>query len=256
MVEESDRDWLRRRVPGLTVESERVCGSLRVEATYNAEMGRFLALGTGVENTVGGVALSGDFVIEIRPRRDRTLSRLPALRVKSVEPIPERHFSQTDKTGCLCSPFEEDEFLVPEFQFRKYFDELVVPFLYGQQFYSEHGYWPWSEYAHGATGLLESYARVRDPNKARDCLEKLASVSNWANVRAILAQRTRIKGHTPCFCQKADFMRRCHPAALKGLRMLRNDASEQDLPLPSASSRGFAPGITFSNDRIPDSGSL
>ncbi len=234
MVEQNDRDWLRWRFPGLTAESECVWGSLRVEATYNAETGRFLALGPDVDNTVGGVALSGDFAIEIRQRRDRTLSRLPALRVRGVEPIPERHFSQTDKTACLCSPLEEDEFLIPAFLFRKYSEELAIPFLYGQLFYSEHGYWPWSEYAHGATGLLESYARVRDPSKAKECIEKLASNSNWPNIRAVLAQRTRIRGHTLCFCPKKHLMRRCHPAALAGIRVLRNDAIGQYLSLPSA----------------------
>lgn len=224
----------------------RVGFALRVEATYNAATGRFLALGGDVENTVGGVALSGDFTIEIRQRRDRTLSRLPALRVQDVEPVPERHFSQTDKTACLCSPFEEDEFLIPAFQFRRYFEELVVPFLYGQLFHSKHGYWPWSEYAHGATGLLESYARVRDPSKAKDCIEKLASDANWPNIRAVLAQRTRINGHVRCFCSKKDFMRRCHPAALKGLRMLRNDASAQGLSLPSILQIGRArPGSIY-----------
>jgi len=224
-----------------------VWGSLRVEATYNAETNRFLALGADVENKVGGVALSGDFAIVIRQIRDRTLSRLPALRVKGVEPISERHFSQTDKTACLCSPLEEDEFLIPEFQFRKYFEELVIPFLYGQLFYSEHGYWPWSEYAHGATGILESYARVRDSSKAKDCIGKLASDSNWPNVRAVLAQRTRINGHVRCFCSKKNFMRRCHPAALKGLRMLRNEVAKQDISLPliSLASRCPARGSTL-----------
>lgn len=245
MVEENDRDWLRRRFPGLTANSERVWGSLRVEATYNAQIGRFLALGTGVENTVGGIVLSGDFPIEIRQRTDRTLSRLPALRVKHVELIPERHFSQTDKTACLCSPLEEGEFLIPEFQFRKYFEELIIPFLYGQLFYSEHGYWPWTEYAHGATGILESYARVGDPSKAKDCIEKLACDSNWHDIRAILAQRTRINGHARCFCANKSFMRRCHPAALRGLRMLRNDASKQGLSLPLISSRGSTRSVSF-----------
>lgn len=100
MVGENDRDWLHRRYPGLAAESERAWGALRVEATYNAETGRFLVLGAGVQNTVGGVALSGDFSIEIRHRRDRTLSRLPALRVKGVEPIPGKAF-QPDRQDSL-----------------------------------------------------------------------------------------------------------------------------------------------------------
>jgi hypothetical protein len=244
MVEENDRDWLRVRFPRLTAESERVWGSLRVEATYNAETDRFLMLGTDVENTVGGIALSEDFAIEIRQRRDRTVSRLPALRVKDVALIPERHFNQTDKTACLCSPFEEYDFLIPKFQFRKYFEELLIPFLYGQLFYSKHAYWPWSEYAHGATGLLESYARIRDASKAKECLMKLESDVNWPNIRTLLAQRTRIKGHARCFCLNNDFMRRCHPVALKGIRMLRNDASNQDLSLPLISPREPVRSVT------------
>jgi hypothetical protein len=107
-----------------------------------------------------------------------------------------------------------------------------MPFLDGQLFYSERGYWPWAEYPHGSTGLLESYFRVRDPAKAEDCLKKLALDSSWPYVRAVLLQRSSIKGHTRCSCPKRDFMRRCHPTALEGIRLLRHDVKTQNLQLP------------------------
>src|ERR1700727_2238404 len=48
------------------------------------------------------------------------------------------------------------------FQIRAFLEQLVIPFLYGQVFYSSKNRWPWAEYAHGATGILEAYSKTRD----------------------------------------------------------------------------------------------
>jgi hypothetical protein len=52
----------------------------------------------------------------------------------------------------LDRPLEEDDFLDPEFQFRLFLERLVIPFLYGQAFYSANGRWPWIEYDNGELG--------------------------------------------------------------------------------------------------------
>jgi hypothetical protein len=232
LLEDGDRQWVARRYPGLTVDGDSVRGTVEINATYNAKADRFQILRDGVEDTVGGLRLAGGFSIEIRVRSDVVYSRLPALYVRGMEATADRHFSQQDKSACLCSPLEEDDFLLPNLNFQKFFEELVVPFLYGQLFYSKEGYWPWTEYAHGATGLLESYLRVGDPAKAQTCLSKLALDVNWPRIRSALMQRGPIKGHTPCFCPKMDFIRRCHPDAWKGIRELRDHIESQSIPVP------------------------
>jgi hypothetical protein len=137
-----------------------------------------------------------------------------------MEPTSERHFSG-DRTACLCSPFDEDEFLQPEFQFSTFLEQLIIPFLYGQIFYDAEGHWPWSEYAHGATGILEAYSEVPDQTKTEECLGMLTKYPSWASIKLTLSQKPYIKGHTPCFCGSGDHFIRCHPKALEGARRLQ-----------------------------------
>ena len=98
----------------------------------------------------------------------------------------------------------------------------MIPFLYGQSFYSEHRRWPWKEYAHNATGLLESFddSNINGEDEVQSFVYLLAGDRDaWPQIRAAL-QRDVVKGHTACFCPKRDHIRRCHPKALDGLRRL------------------------------------
>jgi hypothetical protein len=173
MLKREDEAWLHKAHPRLIASADGVAGYIAVNATYNSDSGRFLILTDGMVDAVGGTALSGDFEIAIRERSDKSISALPSLHVKDVEPISARHFGQCDKSACLCSPFEEVEFLKPEFNFRVFVEQLVVPFLYGQIFYSAHQHWPWPDYSHGATGLLESYAKSLSRVSVEECLRQL-----------------------------------------------------------------------------------
>jgi hypothetical protein len=223
MLNENVKQWLRERHPALIPAGGAVAGTIEFTASYNRESNRFLILGDGVTKQTGGIALSGAFEIRIEERTDKSVSRLPALHVEGVDATPGRHFNQQDKSACLCSPFDEDEFLQPDLQFRSFIEQLVMPFLYGQMFYSSHGHWPWAEYAHGATGILEAYCKVCAQNRAEECLQKLRQDVSWPRIQAALRQRPYIKGHTPCFCSKMDQIRRCHPMALEGALRLQQD---------------------------------
>lgn len=223
MLKESDEEWLRSKHPALIPACDAVTGTIDFRASYNHETNRFLILGDQVAGQAGGVALSGVFQIRIEERRDKSTSQLPTLYVQGVDPTPERHFNRGDESACLCSPLEEVEFLQPEFQFRVFLEQLVIPFLYGQLFFSSKGNWPWTEYAHGATGILEAYSKIPERNRAEECLGQLARDMSWPRIRSALRQQPHIKGHTPCFCTKMDQIRRCHPDALEGVRRLQQD---------------------------------
>jgi hypothetical protein len=223
MLNEGDERWLRDNVPGLIATGDTVAGTIEFKASYDSQEHRFVILGGQPSQELAGQVLSGTFQVRIQNRTDKSTSQLPALYVEAIEPTPDRHFGQCDNSACLCSPFDEREFLQPELQFRRFLEELVIPFLYGQVFYSSNGHWPWPEYAHGATGILEAYSKIPERSRAEECLSQLARDMNWPRIRSALQQQPHIKGHTPCFCTKMDQIRRCHPDALEGVRRLQQD---------------------------------
>jgi hypothetical protein len=233
MLTKENEGWLLETYPGLVRFALGVTGTIKFDGTYNSQTGLFQILRGSVADTVGGARLAGSFAIRIEDRKDTTVSSLPALYVEGVDATADRHFGQHDKSACLCSPLEEAEFREPEFQFRSFLERLVIPFLYGQAFYSDNRRWPWPEYAHGATGLLESYSEMSDRSRAADCLARLAKFTDvWPRIRAALRQKPYVKGHTPCFCPRGNPIRRCHPSALRGALQLQQDLRAQTIPIP------------------------
>jgi hypothetical protein len=231
MLHKADERWVLEAYPGLVQTDGGVAGSIEFEASYDVSRDLFQILEAHSPVKGDGSALTCRFEIRIEERRVKSFSELPALYVGGVDPTPDRHFGG-DKSACLCSSLEEGEFLAPDLQFRSYLERLIIPFLYGQTFYSLNGRWPWSEYAHYATGLLESYARYPDRAKTESLLQSLTQYRDiWPAIRAALLQRNYVKGHTPCFCEKKDQIRRCHPDALRGLQRLWRDVRELNLPI-------------------------
>lgn len=232
MLKEDDEQWLRYNHPALIPAGQVIAGTIKFSASYNEQRNTFLILSHGVADPEGAVALSGTFQIRIEERTDKSISRLPALYVEGIDTTPERHINQRDKSACLCSPFDEEDFLQPELQFRGFLEQLVIPFLYGQVFYSSKRHWPWTEYSHGAAGILEAYSKIRDRNRAEECLRVLAQDTSWSKIQAALRQKPYTKGHTLCFCPKMDQIRRCHPGALEGVLRLQQDMRALGIPIP------------------------
>jgi len=233
MLTDQDKIWLSQKYRGLVVGKGKISGEIEFTATYNEQSGRFLQIVDGVDDNVGGVRLSGRFNIRIEERKDTLFSKLPALFVEGLDYIPDRHFNQTDFSGCICNFLEEDEFLQPRFEFQKYLEKLVIPFLYGQLFFTREKRWPWPEYAHGGVGLLEAYSKNPTPTKADECLRKISRETPlWLIVKPLLLQKSNIGGHTLCPCLRRDQMRRCHSNALKGLRSLKEIIKVHNISLP------------------------
>jgi len=229
MIGKEDENWLGDHYPELHVTKDGVSGTIEFRATYDQDADYFVVLPRGQVGNVSGAVLSCKYDIEIVDRPTRATSELPALYVVGLPAVGERHF-ESNGVACLCSPFEEEEFLQPTFQLRPYFEKLVIPYLYAQEFVTRYGRWPWGEYAHGATGLLQSYANIALDETGR-CLGKLATTNDWNKVKALL-QQNRIGGHTPCLCPKGDHFRRCHKRAWEGLQRLHQAIREQGLALP------------------------
>lgn len=221
MLSESDEKWLRNNYPALIASGDTVAGTIEFKASYDSQEHRFFILAGQPDEEIGGRVLSGTFQIRIQERTHKSTSQLPALYVEGIDPIADRHFSQSDNSACLCSPFDEREFLQPELQFRAFLERLVIPFLYGQVFYSSKRRWPWADYAHGAVGILEAYSKIEDQNCAVECIRLLAQYMNWPRIRSALRQQPYVKGHTTCFCERKLQLRRCHPRALAGALRLQ-----------------------------------
>jgi len=231
MLKLEDEVWLSKAYPGLVPTDTSVAGQIMFEAAYDAQRHLFTILDENTSDDISGLVLAGAFGIRIEERTVKAFSSLPALFVQDIEPTENRHFGG-DKTACLCSSLEEDEFLTPDFQFRGFLERLVIPFLYGQLFFSAEGRWPWSEYAHYATGLLESYGKFPDPSKAEELIQKIMKYDlSWPAVRSALRQKGYIKGHMACFCSKKDQIRRCHPNALRGIQHLQRDIKARKIPI-------------------------
>jgi hypothetical protein len=231
MLKKSDEEWLRSNYQTLIPTDDAVTGIIEFTASYNRDTNRFVVLGDQITDDNGAVTLSGNFEVRIEERRDKSISQLPALHVERLEPIPERHFNQKDNSACLCSPLEEREFLQPELQFRVFLEQLVIPFLYGQVFYSSKGRWPWAEYAHGAAGILEAYSKIDDQDRAEECIRLLAQDVNWPRIRSALRQQPYVKGRSPCFCAKRVQIIRCHPRAFAGALRLQKHLRALKIPV-------------------------
>lgn len=236
MLTEQDKKWLHVNYHNLThSEDGGISGTVAFRAAYNKEIDRFLILGDNIKNTIGGLELGGEFTIKITETKDAGLSQLPSLYIEGVDPAIDRHINQTtgDRRACLCSPLVEDQYLVPVFNFKVYFETLVIPFLYGQLFYDKEKRWPWKDLSHGSIGILESYLKIIGADKAKECLEKLLrDTKNWKHIKMLLAQKSPIKGHALCFCLSGSKVRNCHIDAWKGAEKLRHDIKNQSLTIP------------------------
>jgi len=232
VLSKTDEHWLSEAHPGVHLTDSGVAGEVKFTASYDSESNLFSILDEGLPDDGSGMVLTCKFGIRIESRIETTFSALPALFVEGTESLPDLHFG-ADKSACLCSLLEEDEFLLPEFQFKAFFERLVIPFLYYQAFHSIYGRWPWPEYAHFATGLLESYGKHPVPAKIPELLRTLVKYRDaWIAIRAALMRPEYVKGHTQCFCSEKDQIRRCHPSALRGVNLLREDIKAAKIVIP------------------------
>ncbi len=232
MVSANDMEWLGTRYPTLIpTTSGGVSGSVEFSATYNRQKDVFQVLYRGDEDVTGGLLLTGTFDISIeeRNKEQNSASRLPALRITGFTQNADRHISPDD-SACLCSPFVEKDFYVPNFEFRAYFEQLIIPFLYGQLYYEKNNKWPWDHYSHGTIGILEAYNPASNRSDVEECLKQLRrDPATWARIRAILRQHNVASDSTPCICKLHHRMGHCHSRALRGLQQLRHDLRSMDI---------------------------
>jgi hypothetical protein len=220
--------------PGLLVSGDRtdITGQITITAAYDSEFNKFLNLTDGKVNTIGGLVLSGSFEISIRKKIDTPQRSLPAMLIlnKGFEIIEDRHFNKVDSSACLCGPIEEATFIEKGYSFQSFFEEFIVPFLYGQLYFDQYKAWPWEEYGHGTIGTLESYRNANDETKTDRCLVFLKrDTRNWNYLKKLLLQKKNIGGHTLCICGSNQIIRKCHHLAWQGIILLKNNIKTKDI---------------------------
>lgn len=222
MLPNSEESWLTSFYPELKREIGGFRGRVCFGASYNAGTKMFQILYPGDADVVGGQRLEGVYEVAITEEPGEP-SSLPRLTITGLGRDPRRHIGD-DGVACLCSPFVEDDYLKPSFSIRTFIEELVVPFLYGQTFFGLQGGWPWVGYAHGITGLLESYKPSSSRERLDRCLKTLKHQgAGWRSLAKILSQRNPPSANTPCTCDRHHRIGHCHPSALHGMLLLRED---------------------------------
>ena len=123
-------------------------------------------------------------------------------------------------TACLCSRAESAKFYPPGAGLIHFIDQLVVPFLVGQFFYTAHGRWPGPEREHGWPGILQAY-------------ESLLGTRDVKVVTRFLQHRLlkkRPKGHGVCPCGSGRKLRDCHAEKMWALwNSVSQDNAAHDL---------------------------
>jgi hypothetical protein len=214
MISQSEKQWLKDKLPTLVVSSDgtEVSGELPFTAVYDADVG-FTWLIDPCQ-TAPGEQLSATY--KIRVQQSKSADDVPALKVEddTIEKILDRHF-YISGNACLCGPVEKYEFLSSGYSFIKFLQKLVIPFLYAQTYFDKHHKWPWGEYSHGVTGIFESYSRgIKSREHLDVCLVQLRKIKDkWPRIKSILAGRERLVETSKCFCGSLKQIRKCHPVA-------------------------------------------
>lgn len=229
MLSKQDITYLNAVFDSLEIseDQKKITGVLTFDAVYDPSKAgnSFTIIGPDDGKKYTGTRLRGSFNVSIE--MGWFPSGLPKLVI--LENIPKearRHF-YTDESAlvaCVCGPVKELRFM-KRFNVKDYVETLVIPFLYGQLYFDNvKKEWPWKEYSHNTPGILESYHRDNGTDVLSDFVERLKlQGKDWVRLETILYGRKQPKGHTPCFCSKGDFIRRCHPEAWEGVKKLYAD---------------------------------
>lgn len=133
---------------------------------------------------------------------------LPVLvcRDPAIPSVSDRHINWDD-TACLCARAESKKYYPPGSGLVHFLENLVVPFLTAQFYFTAHGSWPWPERGHGAKGILEAY-------------DGILGTSDGHVIASFLQSRLfkkRPGGHTSCPCGSGLTLRHCHAAEMWAL---------------------------------------
>lgn len=120
--------------------------------------------------------------------------------------IPEDHHCFTNGSFCLGSTVEVR--LAARQGLVCFFDQLVLPYLYGFAHFESFGEMPFGERSHGQAGLIEAYEDLHDLHGEMMVTRFLWLCSIWPHKSA----------QQPCFCGSNKRLVDCHHAEIRSAR--------------------------------------
>lgn len=229
-----DKNWLASAYPKLKIYQNK--GITEIAGPLSFSMS-FLEEGKYVINPKPdyeeGLKIEDEYQIRIElrgsdvsnlPQVYETGSRINNLVERNKKKLEDLHVN-LNGAACLCIKPEEIENLPNGFNLKDFFNNSVIPFFYAQSYFEKNGTWPWGEYGHGITGLIEWYRDQRHfiGTDANIFLSDMKKCKEWPLYEEKLRLKRGLKGHHECYCGSKKKFRDCHKKVLEGLWKLRND---------------------------------
>ena len=122
--------------------------------------------------------------------------------------IPRDFHTNEDGSLCLGAPARQKLALGKHGTILDYFDQLVIPYLYGHSYFEKHREMPFGELEHGVAGLLHEYT-------------KLFGISTEKPVPGLIrltAMKKRVANKHQCPCGSGRRLGKCHNRQVNALR--------------------------------------
>lgn len=238
-IKENEKKWLRANYPTLKINKDRsgytkVTGLLKFDMVLYPDDGSYV-IKPNPKHLTQGQRIQDEYQIEIifknsehsdLPQVYEKGGRIASVAANQRRKLEDLHINQgLNGVACLCANIEEANWLPNGFNLQDFFNNLVIPFFYGQHYFEKNGVWPWKEFSHGLVGLLESYLKQENITKEKieEFLSRLRKRQDWQSFQICLSSQKKIKGHHICLCGRPEKFRNCHNDALHGLWKLKED---------------------------------
>lgn len=234
-IKHEDNLWLAANQPGLNfcVGQDGILeliGDLNFRMLYKSDKTGYI-INPKVEELLLGELIEDSYKIRIRfekwehsnlPQVFETDERIKKSWEKWEKGKEDLHI-HGNGACCLCIKIAEREYLPNGFNFPDFFNNLIIPFFFGQSYFGKKGNWPWYEWRHGYYAAFDWYYR-NDKLSEEDIAEFvdfLKSHEKWDKTVELLCNG-HIKGDGSCICRGKKIVR-CDKSVLPALwKMKRN----------------------------------
>jgi len=239
-IKKNDRKYLQAHYPDLELHAKdrksiKIIGNLRFSMIFSGEGKPYVI--NPPANYTDGIKINDKYKIKIELQGSE-FSNLPQVyecddRIKKVAEkrklkLEDLHINPSG-AACLCVQQEELANFPNGFNFKDFFNNLIIPFFYAQSYFEKNNTWPWGQYSHGVWGLIESYLYQENITKqtVENFLERLKKYSReWQLLYQWLSPKYKVKGHHQCCCGKSEKFRNCHKEVLRGIWKLKQNIAD------------------------------
>lgn len=230
----NEKKWLKARFPKLEVnENEKgftLKGDFIVDMSYDESLaGRYIIFSDEEARS------SGQYIYDVYqiivdyqnvnfiPEVYETSSRIKAFAQRKKIFLPDLHINDRGKL-CLCPRPLEKVRLSESYTIQDFFVHLVMPFFYAQSYYEKFNRWPWKDYSHGDSGILECYADYILKVQDKTAFIESTIISLNSQNQSVVLSADQITRQSLCFCGSGNKFRNCHHEAWEAAKKLKEAA--------------------------------